>query len=35
MDKSLRVHVVELEKRLGGLNAILMEKGRIEQDATI
>lgn len=28
MDKSLREHVLELEKRLGGLNAILMEKSR-------
>jgi hypothetical protein len=28
MDKSLRDHVLELEKRLGGLNATLMEKGR-------
>jgi hypothetical protein len=28
MDKSLRDHVLDLEKRLGGLNAILMEKGR-------
>jgi hypothetical protein len=28
MDKSLRDHVLDLEKRLGGLNARLTEKGR-------
>jgi hypothetical protein len=28
MDKSLRDHVLDLEKRLAGLNAILMEKSR-------
>jgi hypothetical protein len=28
MDKSLRDHILELAKRLAGLNATLMEKGR-------
>jgi hypothetical protein len=35
MDKSLRDHVLDLEKRLGGLNAILMERGGRSESATI